>query len=94
MKSRYALVTLLTNDSSDVLQVVKEHFSLLLLFCILIEFIDFSHIVELLVEVLLGVYEGIEQVAVLAVLLRLEVERVKELKKTLSELSDLYIGWA
>ena len=85
---------LLGHDTGDVLQVVEENFSFLLLLGVLVGLVDLLHVGELLLEVLLGVDERIEQVAVLAILLRLEVEAVKKLKQALCELGDLHVRWA
>ena len=85
------LVSLLPDDASDVLEVVEENFALLLLLGVLVELVDLPHVVQLLVEILLRVNESIEQVAILAILFGLEVERVEELEETLGELSDLDI---
>ena len=56
---------------------MKEDFSFLLFLGVLVGLIDLLHVGELLLEVLLGVDERVEQVAVLAILLRLEVEAVE-----------------
>ena len=68
------LISLLANDARDILQVVKKDLSFLLFLGVFVEIVDFSHVVQLLVEVLLRVNQGIEQVAILAILLRFEVE--------------------
>lgn len=73
---------------------MKEHFTLFLFLGILVRFVDLAHVVELLVEVLLRVDERVEQVAVLAVLLRLEVEGIKQFEQSLRELSDLDVRGA
>jgi len=64
-----AVVSLSSNDTSDVLEVVQEYFPLLLLLGVLVEFVDLGHVRELLIEVFFGVHQGVEEVAVLAVLL-------------------------
>ena len=48
----------------------------------------------MLIEVFLGVDEGVEQVAIFTILFGLEIEGVEELEETLCELGDLYIRWA
>lgn len=87
-----AVVSLLSYDARDVLQVVEQDFALLLLLRGLKQLVDFLHVVELLREVLLRVHQSVEQVAVLAVLLRLEVEGVEEFEQTLRELRDFDVG--
>ena len=82
------------NDTRDVLQVVEKHFPLFLLLGVLVQLVDLPHVVKLLVEVFLGVHQGVEQVAVLPVFLRLEVKVVEEFEQTLRELSNLNIAWA
>ena len=54
--------------------------------------VDLLHVRELLLEVLLRVDESVEEVAVLAVLLRLEIEAVEKFEEALSELGDLDVG--
>ena len=90
----HALVPLVANDASDVLEVVQEHLPLFLLLGILVKLVDLAHVVQLLVEVLLRVNQRVEEVAVLAVLLGLEVERVEKFEEALRELSDLNVGGA
>ena len=65
----HAGLLLLGHNASDVLQIVEEDFSFLLLLGVLVGLVDLLHVGELLLEVLLGVDERIEQVAVLAILL-------------------------
>ena len=88
----HTLVPLVTNDTSDVLEVVQEHLPLFLLLGILVKLVDLAHVVQLLVKVLLGVNQCVEEVAVLAILFGLEVERVEEFEQALGELSDLNVG--
>ena len=89
----HTLVPLVANNTSDVLEVVQEHLPLFLLLSILVKLVDLAHVVQLLVKVLLGVNQSVKEVAVLAILFGLEVERVKEFEETLCELSDLNVGW-
>ena len=88
LKLTNTLIALAADDARDVLQVVQEDFALFLFLGILVSGVDLAHVVQLLVEVLLRVDQRVEQVAVLAVLFRLEVERVEQLHQTLRELRD------
>ena len=74
------LITLITNDTGNILQVVEKYFPLLLFLRVLVELVDFAHVIQLLVEVLLRVDESVEEVAVFSVLLRLVVEGVIQLE--------------
>ena len=86
-----ATVTFLTNNSSDVLEVVKKYVTLLLLCGCTEKLRDFNHVLLLLLEVALGIKQGVVKVVILALLFRLEVERIKELKHALSELGDFNV---
>ena len=88
----HTLVPLVANNASDVFEIVQEHLPLFLLLGIFVKLVDLAHVVQLLVEVLFRVDQCVEEVTVLAILLGLEVERVKQFKQALCELSDLDVG--
>ena len=87
----HALVPLVTDDTSNIFEVVQEHLPLFLLLGVLIELVDLAHVVQLLVKVLLRVDQCVEEVAVLAIFLGLEVKRIEKLEEALGELSDLNV---
>ena len=68
------LVAFLVDNRCDILQVMQQYLTLLLFLCLLVQIVDFAHVIELLVEVFLRVDKGVEKVTVFAILFGLEVE--------------------
>jgi len=76
----------------NVLQIEEQHFFGLLVLSCFIGLGDLSQVVILLVEQELGVLNSVEQIEVLSVFIRFEVQRVEKVHETLVELRKFNVG--
>jgi len=90
---RLVLSHVLRGNLLDVLQIVEQNLLCLLVTCFLVSFVDLLQVVAFLVEQGLRILHSVEHLEVLAILVRLKVQSVEQLNKTLVKLGKLNVAW-